>query len=156
MGAIDEMQRGSYRGIECFFEATNEDDGFDGPKFEYPGSNNFKFEQLGLKGRIFNPKLIVRLENRDAFDNALKTPGPGLLVVPEYKGTFIVKVGAIRKQHEITKLGVYEYSVEFFVEKGLTIPTAAGITAAIVSRTRAKVLASGSALLKSGLSNLGF
>lgn len=134
-----QLKRATYRGIPFFYRETSEEWGFKTAKHEYPGSDNVIIEQLGKKARIFNITARVEFESREAFDNALNTSGSGILSHPMY-GLFIVKVGEYTKSDTVTDLGFYTYSIQFFVEIGLIIPTIEGIAVSVVSNARSLVL----------------
>ena len=133
------LKPGSYRGVTFFYRSTAEEFGFKTAVHEYPGSDNFNVEQLGKKGRIFNIEAKVDFESRDSFDIALNTSGSGLLSHPLY-GSFVVKVGQYSKNDSVDSLGFYSYSIKFFVEIGLIVPTLESISQSIISNGRSFVL----------------
>ncbi len=138
MAVNNQLNTASYRGIEFFYKSSSETGGFKTAEHLYPGSDNFVVEQLGKVPRRFDITARVRFENRDAFDIALNTSGPGLLSHPMF-GNFIVKVTQYTKSDTIDDLGLYDYTIQFIVEIGLIVPTVQSITNSVISRGRAAV-----------------
>ena len=125
---------GTYNGIEFFYRGETVKSGQKTVTHTFPGSDNSFDEQLGNMPRIFTIEMHVRLNNRDALDNALSTTGNGFLTLPTYKGIFIVKpINGIQKSHAINKLGLYEYTVSFSEQVGIVIPTISTVTKAFIS-----------------------
>lgn len=139
MAVIDKLVRASYRGIEFFYKSSSETGGFKVAEHLYPGSDNFKVEQLGKVPRRFDIEARVKFENRDSFDNALDTSGSGLLSHPMY-GNIIVKVTQYTKTDTIDDLGLYNYSIQFVFEFGLILPTLEGIGLSMINQAKAAVL----------------
>jgi prophage DNA circulation protein len=154
MASINDLKAGSYRGIQFFYQGTSETRGFKNAVHEYPGSDNFVIEQLGKRTQQFNMDIRIRFEDKESFDIALNTPGTGILVHPNY-GNFLVKVIEYTKTDSVNEIGLFNYSVQFVVEVGLVIPSAQGITTAVISRLRSEAVTKASEFAQSKLKGLG-
>lgn len=154
MPTIDELKRGTYRGISFFYRSASETGGFKTAEHLYPGSDNFVVEQLGKVPRRFQIEAQVEFSNRDRFDNALNTAGSGILSHPMY-GNFIVKVIEYTKTDSINNLGLYDYSVQYVVEQGLIIPTIESVSLSAINNLRAQGVEKVKNFIKTKLDYLG-
>ncbi len=146
----------SFRGVPGCIQSTSMTGGFKVAEHLYPGSNNFNIEQLGRFPNKFSITWKVNSENKDAFEVALNTAGPGILVIST-RGRFLVKVnGEYTATDSQDRLGIFQYTVPFAKELGLNIPSLSTIGTAAISGLRSAGFASASAGLQSGLSSIGF
>jgi prophage DNA circulation protein len=145
----------SWRGIQFFYRSSTETGGFKTAEHLYPGSNNFKIEQLGKTPRRFNIECQVTKDTRDAFDVALGTAGSGVLVHPMY-GVFICKMTQYTKDDNINELGLYTYQIEWVQEFGLIAPSPSTLSASVISKLRASGVENATTMIKEKLKGLGF
>jgi len=155
MAVIDELKTASYRGVSFFYKSSSETSGFKNAQHFYPGSDNFKVEQLGKMPKRFDIESRVLFQDRDRFDNALNTPGVGILSHPMF-GNFSVKVTEYTKTDTVDDLGLYNYSIQFVVELGLIIPTIESIATSVVNTIRANVFTAATNFMKNTLGSFGF
>jgi len=139
MATLNDYKQGSYRSVPFFYRGTSEPGGFDNAIHRYPGSDNIQVEQMRKIEKIFNMDIGIRLEDKGRFDNAISTPGTGILIHP-IEGRFLVKLTTFTKDDTVTQLGLLDYRVNFVVEIGLNIPTAQGITLSLINRLRSEAL----------------
>jgi len=149
------LKKASYRGINFFYQSSNETGGFKFAEHQYPGSDNFNIEQLGRRPRRFSIEAKVDFDSRDSFRIALNTPESGIFAHPMY-GNFLVKVTDFSLSDSKDVLGFYTFTVEFVVELGLQIPSLSTIGTAVISRLRSALVTSAGALLKKSLKRIGF
>lgn len=154
MAVIDQLKTASYRGIPFFYQSSTESGGFKVAEHLYPGSDNFKIEQLGQVPTRFNIECRIKFEDRDRFDNALNTQGSGILSHPMF-GNFIVKVTEYTKSDTKNDLGLYDYSVQFVKEIGLIIPSIEGIALSVINSLRSTLVEKTSIYIKNALGVLG-
>lgn len=145
----------SWRGVQFYYRSSSETGGFKTAEHLYPGSDNFKIEQLGKTPRRFSIECQVSKDNRDIFDVALNQQGNGILVHPMY-GVFSCKVETYSKSDSITELGLYTYTVDWVQELGFITPSPGTLTASVVSKLRATGVTKATAMIKSKLKGLGF
>ena len=147
MAIQDQVKKASYRGVEVFYTGSTEEGGYKFAKHLYPDSNNFNIQQLGLLPKAPVMTFDVPFDRKEAWENALNTPGKGLLSHPML-GNLLVKVTTFNITDTIEKLGLYSYTVNFFVEFNLSIPTVSGIGLSVINRLRSNVVTNAGSLLK--------
>lgn len=149
MSTLNDLKEASFRGVKFFYKSSYESEGFKVAEHIYPGSDNFKIQQLGHVPRRFSIDAIVRFDDRDSFDSALRTGGTGILSHPMY-GIFLAKIGGTyTKSDTVDSLGLYAYTIPFVVEVGLIEPTISGISLSLINIARSGVITNVSNFVKS-------
>ena len=138
-----------------YYRGSTEDRGFKTVQHLYPGSNNFKIEQMGRMPKQFAISAQIEDERRDVLDAALNASGSGILAHPKY-GNFTAKVTEYSKVDSIDRHGLYNYSIKFVIEFGLFLPSLSTLTTAGISALRADGVGKLSAFGKAKLAKFGF
>lgn len=148
-------KKASWRGVPFYYRGSTEQRGFKTVQHLYPGSNNFKVEQMGKMPKQFVISAQIDDGNRDVLDAALNASGSGILSHPKY-GNFTAKVTTYTKSDSIDKYGLYDYSITFVIEFGLFLPSLSALTTSGISALRASGVNKISAYGKSVLGRFGF
>jgi len=147
--------KASWRGVPFYYRGSTEERGFKTVQHLYPGSNNFKVEQMGRMPKQFVISAQIEDESRDAIDAALNASGSGILSHPKY-GNFTAKVTEYSKTDSIERHGLYDYSIKFVIEFGLFLPSLSTLTTSGISALRANGVGKMSAFGKAKLGRFGF
>jgi prophage DNA circulation protein len=148
-------KQASWRGISFYYRGSTEQRGFKTVQHLYPGSNNFKIEQMGKMPKQFTISAQIDDDNRDVLDAALNASGSGILSHPKY-GNFTAKVTTYTKSDSIDKYGLYDYSITFIIEFGLFLPSLSTLTTSAISSLRAAGIGKVKSFGKSKLKRFGF
>lgn len=148
-------KKASWRGVPFYYRGSTEQRGFKTVQHLYPGSNNFKVEQMGNMPKQFVISAQVSDESRDSIDAALNASGAGILSHPKY-GNFTAKVTEYSKVDSIDRYGLYDYSITFVIEFGLFLPSLSTLTTSGISALRAAGVDKISAFGKAKLGRFGF
>jgi prophage DNA circulation protein len=148
-------KQASWRGAPFYYRGSTEQRGFKTVQHLYPGSNNFKIEQMGKMPKQFTISAQIDDDNRDVLDAALNASGSGILSHPKY-GNFTAKVTTYTKSDSIDKYGLYDYSITFVIEFGLFSPSLSTLTTSGISALRSFGVTKISSYAKSSLGRFGF
>jgi len=138
----DKILPASFRGVPFGVTSAEQAGGRQGVVHEFPQREDGLTEDLGKKVRRFTIEAFVLgedyFEQRDALQNALETPGPGIFIHP-YRGTLLVQVMGYRIRESATDQRIAPFAIEFAEAGQVKKPTASVDTKADVS-TKAKCL----------------
>lgn len=116
MALIDELLPASFRGVSFYVVESSVDSGRKQVTHEFPNSDRRFIEDLGRFQNVFRMNALVGgpnyIQNRNALQSALETPGIGLLVHP-----FFGNVNVVAKQYNlvesINSLGEARFTLTF-------------------------------------------
>ena len=121
MSWFDQLQKGSFRGVEFLYADSDGDLGRRSQVFEYPGRDLPYVEDLGRRARSSSLEMIVAgpnyMRGRDLLIEALEKSGPGLLIHPTV-GQLTVSVLDARGPRETTREGGLARFFVRFIESG--------------------------------------
>lgn len=116
-----QMLPGSFRGVPFGVKSAQTQVGRRVVVHEYPQRPDVYTEDMGLKADAFTVEAIIigpdYIQSRDELIDALKTPGPGLLVHPYYGQRIVTLVSPARISETSAEGGIARFSLDF-VEAG--------------------------------------
>ena len=139
--SLERLLPASFRGVTFLCPNDRLTEGRKTVTHEYVNSDKRFVEDLGAMPPKFSMTIIIADdinfnadEKRDQLRNALKTPGPGLLIHPVYGRQEVTVEGEYEVSREDRELGSYSFNVTFAVSE-------AGIQPDVIQAQQATVFA---------------
>lgn len=155
----DKIIPASFRGVPFSLTDVEQGGGRLAVLHEFPQRDLPFTEDLGRRGRTFSIQAFVLgddyFEQRDAFQEALETEGPGILIHP-YRGTLLVQCLTFRLRESGTEARIATFAIEFAEAGEVPQPSEVTDTEADVTSASTGTQDSGKSFIEAVLDVLGF
>jgi hypothetical protein len=140
------LQKASFKGVDFLWESVETTGGRKVDSTEYPNADYRDVEDLGLLDDKFTVNAVITGQRslldiirysdyytwRDAFENALRSKGAGILIHPT-RGQFFVQVSEFRTVEILTEIGRANISVQFEKTRKYALPASSKANSGIIN-----------------------